>query len=377
MEKYILELDLYKNFKCASENCLLTCCSSWSIDIDEKTLERYKKLDKKFNGSLLENISANNKTIYLHKEYCPFLTSNQLCKIQLQFGHESLCKTCQIYPKTEHIYKNIITKARLISCPEVLKQINKENYFCNKILTIEQTNEKETKEDKIENLLFLSFYEKLKYLSNLKISTKKMVNAFFTFSKDFDNFFASAPKNEIVKSFNNTFNKQYFKNILKNKVLKKDYTQFFNFNEKIIFLAKTLETKNFMFSNYIEEYKNLNVTEEHFTKYYSSFKKKLNKVVKTKQLFLYLLFVTLTDSFATKAFENRVKLAITFISYVNILCFSSFLQDDLRIYNNFLKIISNIFRVIFHGKFARNLDRSFNIPFFINTNFFESMISFL
>lgn len=379
MDKHILELNLYKNFKCAADKCISTCCCYWNIDIDEETYKKYKKLDKDFNGLLLENITENNKLISLRKNYCPFLTENQLCRIQLKFGFENLSNTCKNYPKIENEYLNFKTNSRLISCPEVLKKIKNEDFFGNKNLIIEKDaiEDNLNEKAKIDSLLFISFYKKLQYLSKLKISLKKLVNVFYLFSKDFDKFFRVTTTKNLLTNFEQTFNKQYFKNLIKNNVLKKNYFNLYTINNKLLLLSKTFNTKNHLFKQYIEQYKNTPITEETLHKYFKTYSKLYNKCINTKKLFLYLIYQTFVDAYYNKAFHLRVKFAITFIAYANAFCFASFLNDSLRYNNNFLKITSNVFKVLYHGKFSKNLQKSFDIPFFIKTNFFETIISFL
>ena len=36
-------VDNYQDFQCIADRCPKTCCAGWQIEIDEETLERYRK----------------------------------------------------------------------------------------------------------------------------------------------------------------------------------------------------------------------------------------------------------------------------------------------------------------------------------------------
>ena len=88
-----------KNFKCSADKCVSTCCYGWNVKVDDKTLEAYKSLCNSFGDYLVEHISQNSKHIYMNKNYCPFLDSEKMCKIQKEYGHNMLCEVCKTYPR--------------------------------------------------------------------------------------------------------------------------------------------------------------------------------------------------------------------------------------------------------------------------------------
>ena len=40
----ILKPVFYDTFSCVGSDCLFTCCGGWCIDVDEKTLKKYRKM---------------------------------------------------------------------------------------------------------------------------------------------------------------------------------------------------------------------------------------------------------------------------------------------------------------------------------------------
>lgn len=93
----VLAPEYYKNFECVGSDCEYTCCRGWTITIDEKTYEKYRKIDDKVKKnkkgfSPLTNNSMsrvkknkkennlNNYAIFNLKNNgdCPFLNGNRL-----------------------------------------------------------------------------------------------------------------------------------------------------------------------------------------------------------------------------------------------------------------------------------------------------------
>jgi len=116
-------MDFYPEFQCIGSECEFNCCNSWSIDIDEKTHNKYKEHDRIFDTNIChEIITTSKRTEFKLKDdgNCPQLQSNGLCSIVCDIGPEALSKTCQTYPRQSRHY--IERKSYLlflsISCPE-------------------------------------------------------------------------------------------------------------------------------------------------------------------------------------------------------------------------------------------------------------------
>lgn len=91
----------YNDFKCIASECRDNCCIGWEIDIDEKTLEKYKSKSGEFGKRLDENISLSDTPHFIltERDRCPFLNDKNLCDIYINMGEESLCEICTQHPR--------------------------------------------------------------------------------------------------------------------------------------------------------------------------------------------------------------------------------------------------------------------------------------
>ncbi len=98
--KYIFP-DYYKDFSCIKGECRHNCCIGWEIDIDDKTLSKYKNVDGEFGERLSKNISLDGEAHFIlaENERCPFLNSDNLCDIIINLGEDYLCGICDAHPR--------------------------------------------------------------------------------------------------------------------------------------------------------------------------------------------------------------------------------------------------------------------------------------
>lgn len=90
----------YKDFKCIGGACTDNCCIGWEIDIDEKTLAKYKSEEGTLGKRLKSNISEDTTPHFiLNGERCPFLNSDNLCEIIIERGEKHLCDICREHPR--------------------------------------------------------------------------------------------------------------------------------------------------------------------------------------------------------------------------------------------------------------------------------------
>ena len=47
----------YEQFRCLMDRCAHTCCAGWEIDIDEESLERYRRTGGTIGEKLREKIN--------------------------------------------------------------------------------------------------------------------------------------------------------------------------------------------------------------------------------------------------------------------------------------------------------------------------------
>ena len=111
----------YDKFKCIADKCRHNCCIGWEIDIDESTLEKYKK---ETGEKLLKSISLKPTPHFIlgEDERCPFLNKDNLCELILEGGDNMLCQICKGHPR---FYCDVfgITEKGLGLCCEAAAEI--------------------------------------------------------------------------------------------------------------------------------------------------------------------------------------------------------------------------------------------------------------
>jgi len=119
------------NFKCTGPGCEDNCCIGWRIEVDEETYKKYRRLRRPELAPLLEKAVTRNRSNPGPRRYakirlkpdgwCPFLTDERLCQLQLVLGEEYLCNTCYVYPRNFNEVNGVIEKSATLSCPEAAK----------------------------------------------------------------------------------------------------------------------------------------------------------------------------------------------------------------------------------------------------------------
>ena len=114
----------YKRFRCIADRCEHSCCIGWEIDVDDVTLERYKRLCGGYGDVIRESISMEDTPHFRlgAGERCPHLDERGLCKIILNVGEDHLCDICREHPR----FYNFTSVAEVgvgMSCQEAARLI--------------------------------------------------------------------------------------------------------------------------------------------------------------------------------------------------------------------------------------------------------------
>lgn len=120
----------YKDFKCIADRCTHSCCIGWEIDIDEETLEKYKKLKNGYGPVIMNSISFEDTPHFklCENDRCPHLDKKGLCKIILNYGKDHLCQICSEHPRFYN-YTSVAEVGIGMSCEESARIIlTWENY---------------------------------------------------------------------------------------------------------------------------------------------------------------------------------------------------------------------------------------------------------
>lgn len=113
-------------FKCDGAKCNARCCKSWTITIDKETFEQYSQVadaqeitcHMKFNSERKLHVVTLDK-----RGFCPFLTENNLCRLQRDHGEEFLSTTCTTYPRYTRKLGRFFERALTLSCPVAAEMI--------------------------------------------------------------------------------------------------------------------------------------------------------------------------------------------------------------------------------------------------------------
>lgn len=126
--KYMLD------FKCIGGICEDNCCIGWDVDIDQKTFNKYKKIDNPVLKPLIQkNLHRNPQfsdekvdfafvTLDRHKR-CGFLTEDNLCNIQKHCGASFLSNVCSNFPRMTHSIDGRYERSATLSCPEIARKV--------------------------------------------------------------------------------------------------------------------------------------------------------------------------------------------------------------------------------------------------------------
>ena len=122
-----LEATYVEKFKCDGKACDAQCCRKWAIDIDDKTMSKYKHIKPAANAKEIvkhikkkKMLGKNPKNIVqLTKDRtCPFLGEDLLCKIQKTYGADYLSLTCSTYPRHHmKISDDLMLRSLSLTCP--------------------------------------------------------------------------------------------------------------------------------------------------------------------------------------------------------------------------------------------------------------------
>lgn len=109
----------FDDFTCIADKCPCTCCGGWAIEIDDESIERYRKLGINtvdYDEQVFRHDSPNSKR-------CLNLDNNGLCRLITEYGEDILCDTCRLFPRHIEEFKGVREYSLSISCPEAAKMI--------------------------------------------------------------------------------------------------------------------------------------------------------------------------------------------------------------------------------------------------------------
>ena len=116
----------YFNFKCIADKCRHSCCVGWEIDVDERTLARYRALPAEKGNEILQSIAESEDGAHFRlcdDERCPHLDEKGLCRIITALGEGYLCDICREHPRYYGIGADGLDGGLGLACPEAARII--------------------------------------------------------------------------------------------------------------------------------------------------------------------------------------------------------------------------------------------------------------
>ena len=122
----------YFNFKCIADKCRHSCCVGWEIDVDERTLARYRALGGEMGEAIIESMEETEDGAHFRlctDERCPHLDEKGLCRIITALGEGYLCDICREHPRFYHEIGGVWECGLGCACEEAARLIlSAENY---------------------------------------------------------------------------------------------------------------------------------------------------------------------------------------------------------------------------------------------------------
>ena len=128
--------EYFKDFKCIADKCKDSCCIGWEIAIDEKSRDKYSRLDGEI-GEEIVNKTQHGCFPLEENGRCAFLDANGLCRIISVLGDGYLCDICREHPRYYGVGKDGIEGGLGLSC-EVAARIILKLKKIPKIIEIER-----------------------------------------------------------------------------------------------------------------------------------------------------------------------------------------------------------------------------------------------
>ena len=116
----------FHTFRCIANQCPDSCCKGWEVEVDADAAKLYRALPGPLGDrlrSVLRDDPQWGTVMTIEDGRCPMWRTDGLCRIQVELGHDALCKTCRDFPRLTHDYGNFVEYGLELSCPEAARLI--------------------------------------------------------------------------------------------------------------------------------------------------------------------------------------------------------------------------------------------------------------
>lgn len=111
-------LNCFNNFSCIKGDCKKSCCALWKVNIDKKTLKKYKRVKGDFKEKINSGVDFKCASFNMINGRCAFLNNDNLCDLIINLGEKSLCEVCAIHPRFINKLKSYTEMGVGIACEE-------------------------------------------------------------------------------------------------------------------------------------------------------------------------------------------------------------------------------------------------------------------
>lgn len=116
-------LSPFKNFKCVGGDCKHNCCLKWQINVDERTLKKYREDESDFSETLKSGVDFNAARLKMRKKRCVFLNRDNLCDIIINLGEDALCQVCADHPRYRNFFSSFTELGFGLCCEEAAREL--------------------------------------------------------------------------------------------------------------------------------------------------------------------------------------------------------------------------------------------------------------
>lgn len=121
--------DFYDDFHCLAGACRHSCCIGWEIDVDEESLDLYRRMPGEFGERLRRSISTESAPHFIltPDERCPLLRADGLCELILALGEDALCDICASHPRFYNEFPERMEAGLGLCCEEAVRLLTEGN----------------------------------------------------------------------------------------------------------------------------------------------------------------------------------------------------------------------------------------------------------
>lgn len=126
----LLRPNYIDSFQCIAGSCEDSCCTGWSVPIDQNTWQKYQKIPAGPLRVLIDQHVVQNPEAepaqfasihLLPSKSCPMHNADKLCQIQVELGESYLSQTCSTFPRRSFTIDRLKETTLSLSCPEAAR----------------------------------------------------------------------------------------------------------------------------------------------------------------------------------------------------------------------------------------------------------------